>query len=165
MSIKRLHNWKIPAIFAFVFILFVYFRVKPIYFQTVPYTYDQGRDFLKAEEIVRYVNPTFIGPTTGIQGLHHGAWWYYFLSIIFFVFNGWPQGFYYGIFFFTLLSTFLFFLFLKKNFHFLTALLFLLMVTVSPYFIRISFFPGNNILTPSAVLLLIYSVYNFFKTP
>ncbi len=159
-SIHNIAQWLLVALVLF---LFCYFRVKPIYFQTVPYTYDQGRDFLKAEEIVRYINPTFIGPTTGIQGLHHGAWWFYFLSIVFFIFNGWPQGFYYGIFLFTLLSTFLFFLFLKKNFHFLTALLFLLIVTVSPYFIRISFFPGNNILTPSAVLLLIYSVYKFLK--
>lgn len=160
-SIHSIAQWLIVAL---VLALFCYFRVKPIFFQTVPYTYDQGRDFLKAEEIVRYVNPTFIGPTTGIQGLHHGAWWFYFLSIVFFIFNGWPPGFYYGIFFFTFLSTLLFFLFLKKNFHFLTALLFLLMVTVSPYFIKIAFFPGNNILTPSAVLLLIYSVYKFFKT-
>ncbi len=159
-SIHSIAQWLIVAV---VFALFCYFRLKPIYFQTVPYTYDQGRDFLKAEEMVRYFNPTFIGPTTGIQGLHHGAWWYYFLSIVFFIFNGWPQGFYYGILFFTLLTTFLFFLFLKKNFHFLTALLFLLVVTVSPYFIRISFFPGNNILTPGAVLLFIYSVYKFFQ--
>lgn len=130
----------------------------------MPYTYDQGRDFLKAEEIVRYSNPTFIGPTTGIQGLHHGAWWYYFLSIVFFIFNGWPEGFYYGIFVYTLLTIFLFFLFLKKNFHILTALLFLLIITVSPYFIRISFFPGNNILTPGSVLLFIYSVFMFLKT-
>lgn len=148
----------------FVLILFCYFRIKPIIFQTVPYTYDQGRDFLKAEEIVRFKNPTFIGPTTGAQGLPHRAWWYYFLSIVFFIFNGWPLGFYYGIFAFTLISIFLFFLFLKKEFSFWTAFLFLLIVTVSPYFIRISFFPANNILTPSAVLLLIYATYMFFKT-
>jgi len=145
-------------------ILFCYFRVKPIHFQTVPYTYDQGRDFLKAEEIVRYNNPTFIGPTTGIQGLHHGAWWYYFLSIIFTVFNGWPQGFYYGIFAFTLATTVAFFLFLKREFGFIPSFLFLLIVTTSPYFIRISFFPGNNILTPGAILLFIYATYNVIKT-
>ncbi len=149
---------------AILLILFCYFRIKPIYFQTVPYTYDQGRDFLKAEEIVRYSNPTFIGPTTGIQGLHHGAWWYYFLSVVFTVFNGWPSGFYYGIFFFTLVTTLLFFLFLKKEFGFLPAFLFLLIITPSPYFIRISFFPGNNILTPGFILLFIYSVYQVLKT-
>lgn len=164
MSKYRLHIIAQWVAVVLLLILFCYFRIKPIYFQTVPYTYDQGRDFMKAEEIIRYQNPTFIGPTTGIQGLHHGAWWYYFLSIVFVIFNGWPPGFYYGIFAFTLVTTILFFLFLKREFGFLPSFLFLLIVTSSPYFIRISFFPGNNILTPGAILLFIYGTYNVLKT-
>ncbi|OGK20198.1 hypothetical protein A3D80_01070 [Candidatus Roizmanbacteria bacterium RIFCSPHIGHO2_02_FULL_40_13b] len=163
MSIKRLHNWKIPAIFAFVFILFVYFRVKPIYYQTVPYTYDQGRDFLKAEEIVRFHNPTFIGPTTGIQGVNHGVWWYYFLAMQYFIFNGNPSGFYYGVLAMMFISTLLFTIFLKKEFGNHIALLFLLIVTISPYFIGISFFAANNILAPPFVLLFIFSIYKFLQ--
>lgn len=162
MSKNRLHIifWLFISI---IFVLFCYFRIKPIHFQTVPYTYDQGRDFLKTEEIVRYKNLTFIGPTTGVQGLHHGAWWYYFLSIVFLIFNGWPEGFYYGMFFLALASTALFFLFIKKEFDQVTAAIFLLLVTVSPYFIKISFFPGNNILTPVAILFFLYALYHVFK--
>jgi hypothetical protein len=70
-------------LFFTVLVLSLYFRLKPIYLQNIPYTYDQGRDFLKAQEIVLYKNPTFIGPTTGIMGIYHGAWWYYLLSFAF----------------------------------------------------------------------------------
>ena len=148
-----------------IFVLgFIYLRITPIINQTVPYTYDQGRDFLKAEEIVRFRNPTFIGPTTGIMGLNHGAWWYYLLSIPYFLFNGHPMGFYYFMFFISLISNLAFFYFLKKEFNFNTALLFLAIITISPYFIPLSFFVSNNIITPYVILLLIISLYYLFKT-
>ncbi len=146
-----------------LFLLFVYFRAKPIHYQTVPYTYDQGRDFLKAEEIVRFKNPTFIGPTTGIAGVNHGVWWYYFLAGNYAVFGGNPSGFYWGVLIMMLISTILFTAFLKKEFGNYIALIFLLVVTVSPYFVGISIFAGNNILAPPFVLLFIYSAYNLFK--
>ena len=40
-------------LFLFVFFVFIYLRLTPIVNKTVPYTYDQGRDFLKAEEIIQ----------------------------------------------------------------------------------------------------------------
>lgn len=147
-----------------LFLLFVYFRAKPIYYQTVPYTYDQGRDFLKAEEIVRFKNPTFIGPTTGIAGVNHGVWWYYFLAGNYAVFGGSPSGFYWGVLIMTLITTILFTAFLKREFGDYIAVLFLLVVTVSPYFVGISIFAGNNILAPPFVLLFIYSAYELFRT-
>lgn len=150
-------------VFFIILSIFIYLRITPIINQTVPYTYDQGRDFLKAEEIIRFRNPTFIGPTTGIMGLYHGVWWYYLISIPYFLFNGWPMGFYYFMFFISLLTNIGFFVFLKKEFNFNTALLFFTMVAVSPYFIPLSFFASNSILSPYFILLLIVSVYYLFK--
>lgn len=146
-----------------IFTIFCYFRIKPIYLQTVPYTFDQGRDFLKAEEIIRDKHLLFIGPTTGLPGLFHGVWWYYLLAVFYVVFNGLPQGFYIGLFFVSAISTCLFFLFLKKEINTLLALLFLSMVSVSPYFIRTSFFVANNYAIPPFILLLLFGVYMFFK--
>src|SRR3990172_10512254 len=100
-------------------IVFCYFRLKPIYLETIPYTFDQGRDFLRAEEIVRDHNLTFIGPTTGIQGLFHGAWWYYFLAIPYIIFQGNPNGFVMSIFLSALAQFVLFSIFLKKKFDML----------------------------------------------
>lgn len=147
-----------------IFLIFIYFRLTPIINKTVPYTYDQGRDFLKAEQIINDKHLTFIGPTTGMEGVFHGAWWYYILSFFYFIFNGWPIGFYLGLFFVSTLSIILFYYFLKKEFGWQTSSVFLLITAVSPYLIQASFSVSNNTLSPFFVLLLIYSIYNFFKT-
>ncbi|VVA43426.1 conserved membrane hypothetical protein [Candidatus Roizmanbacteria bacterium] len=151
-------------IFFLLILLFCYFRLKPIFFQTVPYTYDQGRDFLKAQQIVRDLNPTLIGPTSGIPGLFHGVWWYYFLAIPYIIFSGLPIGFSIFIFINSLLQLIFFSYFLKKEFGWLTALIFALFVTGSSYFITMSFFVISSVFTFPFILLFLYSAYLFLKT-
>lgn len=156
---------KITLIFALgLFVISIYFRVLPILNQTVPYTYDQGRDFLQAEQIVRYRNMTLIGPTTGSQGIFHGAWWHYLLGIFYAVFQGLPLGFYWGMFAVSVISIILFYFFIKKEFGFSAGLIFLSIVSVSPYFVKHAFFPANNTIVPVFVLLFIYSLYKYFET-
>lgn len=150
-------------IFFITLILSLYFRLKPIYFQNIPYTYDQGRDFLKAQEIVLYKNPTFIGPTTGIMGIYHGAWWYYFLSLAFFVFNGLPQGFAYAICFFYFLTGLFFYFFIKKELGKDVGLFFLILYGFSPYLIFISTFVINSGFTIPFILIMFYSLYRLIK--
>ena len=157
-------KWLKLCILFSVFFIFFYLRLIPIINQTVPYTYDQGRDFLKAEEIIRDKNLTFIGPTTGIMGVHHGAWWYYFLALLYLVFAGWPVGFYIGLFVLSTTTLFLFFFFIKKELGYQSSWLFFLTITAGSFFIKLGFFASNNTLSPLFVLLLIYSIYLFFKT-
>ncbi len=126
--------------------LFFLTRLGPIINKTVPYTYDQGRDFLKTAEVILFKNPTFIGPTTGIMGLYHGAWWYYFLSIPFILFSGLPISFYYFIFFIQFISLLVFVYFCIKHFSPLISVFAALLIVLSPYFIFTSFFVGNNIM-------------------
>ena len=76
-------------------ILFILTRINPLLTHKVAYTYDQGRDFLAASQIIDNKDLTFIGPTTGIIGLFHGAWWYYLLTVPYVLFQGLPIGFYY----------------------------------------------------------------------
>src|SRR3989338_4096209 len=128
------------ALFIFVIFLFCYFRLKPLYFQTVGYTFDQGRDFLKAAEIIRDRNITFIGPTTGIQGLFHGAWYYYLLVLPFLLFKGTPIGFYYFNFFIQFVSFVGFAFFLRKYFGSVISLIISYLLATSPYFIFTSIF-------------------------
>lgn len=147
-----------------LFIVFIAVRILPILQHAAPYTYDQGRDFLKAEEIVRYKNLTFIGPTTGIMGLFHGAWWYYILSIPYIIFNGIPTGFYVFMLLLTIISTVGFYLFLRKEFGIIPSLFWLSIVTFSPYFTSASYQASNNFLVPHFILLLLFAIYQFFKT-
>ena len=144
-------------------IVFCYFRLKPIYLETIPYTFDQGRDFLRAEEIVRDHNLTFIGPTTGIQGLFHGAWWYYFLAIPYIIFQGNPNGFVMFMFLSALAQFVLFSIFLKKKFDMLVALVFASTIAVSPYFIAKSFFAINSVMTFPFILLFFFSSYAYLE--
>ncbi len=148
----------------FILFIFCYFRLKPIYFQTVPYTYDQGRDFLKAQEIVRDKNPTFIGPTTGIMGLFHGAWWYYLLSVPYALGSGAPIAFYYSMFLFALASYLVLLLIFFKELDQATTIFIALFIAVSPYFIRLAFFASNDTLAPFFITLLLLSLFSYFKT-
>ncbi|MBI3619937.1 hypothetical protein HY214_02220 [Candidatus Roizmanbacteria bacterium] len=143
---SKVHKWLTVVIFLIILVFFCYFRIKALYLQTVGYTFDQGRDFLKVAEIVLYRNLTFIGPTTGIMGLYHGAWWYYFLLLPFVVFNGNPIGFYYFNFLLHLGSLVLLAYVTKKYFGVLTALTVTSLIALSPYFIFTSLFVGNNIM-------------------
>lgn len=151
-------------IFLIFILVFIYLRITPIINQTVPYTYDQGRDFLKVKEIIETKNFPFIGPTTGIQGVFHGVWWYYFLIPIYLIFNGWPQGFYFGLFILNLTIVLFFFFFLKRNYNFKTAIFFLGLISISEFFIKTAFYVSNNTLAPISVFLFIYFLYQFFDT-
>jgi len=151
------------GIFFIATILFCYFRLSPIIEQTIPYTFDQGRDFLKAEQIVRYRNMTFIGPTTGIQGLFHGAWWYYFLAIPYFVSQANPLGFVSFIFIISLLQYLLFSWFLKKEFGSEAALVFVTVVSTSPYFISTSNFVISSVMTLPFILLFFFFLYKYLE--
>ena len=162
--IKNLHTFVKICVLGILFLLFVYFRINPIYYQTVAYTYDQGRDFLRTAEIVQTKHLTFIGPTTGIMGLFHGAWWYYILVIPYILFGGWPQGFYYGVLALHIIALVLFTIFLNKRIGFWATFLFLLIVSVSPYFIKTSVFAANNTLTPIAILFFLFALFQFFQT-
>lgn len=149
--------------FSLALLLFCYFRVKPLYFQTVPYTYDQGRDFLKAHQIITQLRPALLGPTTGIPGVNHGVWWYYVLTIPFLLFHGNPIGFYYFVFFMALAQMVLFSLFLKKEYGRVASLLFMTPVALSPYFIRISLFAINSVLVLPALLAAMYFFYKHLQ--
>jgi 4-amino-4-deoxy-L-arabinose transferase-like glycosyltransferase len=150
-------------IFVLLLAVFVYLRIDPILNHTVPYTYDQGRDFQKAMEMLDAKRPTFIGPTTGIMGLFHGAWWYYLLAIPGLLTNGLPVGFYYFMLGLSIVGNVWFFLFLKKKFNDLTALLYLSIVSISPYFVHLGFTASNNIIVPYLVMSLIVLAYKLFQ--
>ncbi|PIR13868.1 hypothetical protein COV49_00785 [Candidatus Falkowbacteria bacterium CG11_big_fil_rev_8_21_14_0_20_39_10] len=141
----------------FILILFAYSRLKSIVYNAVPYTYDQGRDFYKAAEIIVHNDLTFIGPTTGIDGIFHGAWWYYYLIIPFMLFGGNPIGFYYSNTAVHLFSLIVLTLILYRYFNKFIALTIASLIAVSPYFISSSIFVGNNIMVLPALLLFLIS--------
>jgi hypothetical protein len=147
----------ITILFLLITVIFSYFRLKSTLHESIPYTYDQGRDFLRAAMMVDNRDPVFIGPTTGIEGIFHGSWWYYYLAIPYILFQGLPIGFYYFNFLVhalcTVIIVYLIYKYLNKPLAFFTAIL----LASSPYFISTSIFVGNNIMVLPAMVLFIIS--------
>jgi len=142
--------------------LFIYYRLPSLLAHYVAYTYDQGRDFIAAANIVRLHKIPFIGPTTGINGLFHGSWWYYLLTIPYILFNGAPIGYYWFNFVIQFAMLVVFMLFLKKEFGYLVSAIFGLLIVMAPYFNLMSLFVGNNsMVLPSLLVFLICNFYLF----
>ena len=154
----------LPLAFLAVVAIFFYFRATPIINQTFPYTYDQGRDFLKTESSGRDHDLTLLGPTTGVTGIYHGAWWYYFLSIPYILFKGAPQGFVIFITATVFISALLFSLFMTKKFKDVAGLTFFLLIAGSSYFILLSIFAISSVFTFPFILMFLYSLYRFLET-
>lgn len=106
---------------------------------------------------------TLIGPTTGIQGIFHGAWWYYYLALPYVLFQGHPLGFSLFIFLTFLIVSIYFSIFLKKEFGELASLIFLILAAASPYLIQISFFAISSAPEITLFLILFYLTYLHLK--
>lgn len=157
--LKHKSEW---IVFLIIVLIFSYVRLKPMYLEAVGYTYDQGRDFLKAAELVTQRNPTFIGPTTGIAGIFHGAWWYYLLGIGFIIFHGSPIGFYYFNFIIQAAVFILFYLFSRKYFDTITALILAWIIATAPYLIFDTIFIANNVMAMATFPILLMSTLLLF---
>lgn len=85
---------KLLIVFGLLIVLTIgsWLRLSGIISNSFAFTYDVGRDMLAVENIVVNHKITFIGQTTGVEGIFYGPWWYFILSIPFFIFSGNPQG-------------------------------------------------------------------------
>lgn len=144
-------------------IIYIAVRIPSLLTHSVAYTYDQGRDFIAGANIFLAHHIPFIGPTTGINGLFHGSWWYYYLTIPFLIFKGLPIGYYYANLFIHLISLIVLLWFIKKKTNYLLAFFVGMFVAFSPYFIFTSLFVGNNIMVLPVLLLFLITNYYTFK--
>jgi hypothetical protein len=151
------------SLFCLFCALFVYYRIPSLLSHYVAYTYDQGRDFIAGANIVRLHKIPFIGPTTGINGLFHGSWWYYLLAVPYILFKGAPIGYYWFNFAIQFALLVALMIFLKKEFGLLVSLLFGILVVVAPYFTFMSLFVGNNVMVLPSLLIFLICNYYLFK--
>lgn len=83
-------------IFFFLFFFFVvigtYLRIQNVISETFAFTYDVGRDLAVGNSITQNHKLLLIGPTSGLQGLFYGPWWYYFLVPFLFLSQGDPKS-------------------------------------------------------------------------
>lgn len=85
MRIKR----KSFLIILFVIVIFG-LVIRNLYFSNILFGFEQGRDFSVAGDIASFKKLTLIGPKTDIEGIFHGTYYYYFLTVFYAVASGNP---------------------------------------------------------------------------
>jgi len=80
------------VILFFIIVIGSFLRLQGIFTNSFAFTYDVGRDMINVSQIVLFHKIPLIGATTGLPGLFYGPWWYYILTVPFFLSKGNPQG-------------------------------------------------------------------------
>jgi len=120
--------------------------------------YDQGRDALKALEIVNFKDFPAIGPTTGIAGLFLGPFWFYLLAPFYFIGQGSPAVAASFIAFFDLGTIFVLYLLGKEFYNRYLGLFSAFLWGFSYYLVRSTRWFSNPSPLPFLVMLLIYGL-------
>jgi hypothetical protein len=84
-----LKNKKQLIILSSIFLLAVFLRFIQLQ-NHLFFGFEQGRDFLIAEKISQLSDFVLVGPKTDIDGVFHGAHYYYFLALLFLITGGNP---------------------------------------------------------------------------
>lgn len=129
---------------------------------------DQGRDYLAVRDIVVNHKLTLIGSElgggmAGFQGVFHGPFHFYFLSIPFLLFNGDPHGGLLLMFLFGLLTIAMGFAFGTKVFGIFGGFVIAFLVALSPPLVAQSRFVWNPHPASLFILLAFYFIYLMWK--
>lgn len=129
----------------------------------LPFYYDQGRDAKIAADIISLKNFPAIGPTTGINGLFLGPFWYYLITPGYLVGGGSPVIASYFIAFLESLTIPLIFYLVNKYWRRDTAFFAAILWAFSHYLIRSSRWFSNPSPLPTMVLILMILLIKIFK--
>lgn len=144
-----------------ILVFSLFFRVYRAH-DLLGFYYDQGRDALKVLEIIRLQDFPAIGPTTGIEGLFLGPFWFYLLAPFYFLGNGNPAVAAIAISFFDLGAIIMLFLIGREFFSKKVGLLASFFWGFSFHFIYSARWFSNPSPLPFFSLLLIFSLLKFF---
>lgn len=136
-------------------------RLSGILTNSFAFTYDVGRDMLAVENIVVNHKISFIGQTTGIEGIFYGPWWYIFLSVPFFIFSGNPQGIAFFVGFIGISTILLSYIVGKKIGGVFLGLIFSAFISFSSIIVVSSSQIWNPNLIPFFVLVVFLMLYTF----
>lgn len=129
--------------------------------QNINFRYDQGFQLLETYQMIESGQIKFIGPAASktFQGRQFfiGPNYYYFLAILGLIFSWSPISITLALIFIELFFYLLLYLFIKKYFGFLPALITFVGISFSPYLIyHSSFFWNPHFLIPIAILFVIF---------
>jgi len=80
------------SLFVLVFVITFVLRLLPGNLQNMPFTMDQGRDLVDVRQIWQGTDIRLIGPTTSLNGVYLGPFYYYLISIPHLLSTGDPRS-------------------------------------------------------------------------
>lgn len=148
-----------------VMLLGIFLRSPEVVNRNPLFGFDQGRDYLTVRKIVVDHKLTLIGSEVGagyagLQGIFHGPYYYYLLTIPFILFGGDPYGSVVLMFVLGVVSLFFGFYFVYREFSYRTALVFTFLMALTLY--AQSRFMWN---THPATLLILLVFWLVLKIP
>ncbi len=146
-----------------IFLLAIYLRLQGTLGGWFAFTYDQGRDLLDVSHMVYAKDLRLIGPTSGIEGVFHGVWWYYFIAPFLWLFQGNPVLIVAG---FNVISALIVFIAYKIGRELISArygLILALITAISPFFVSTGAQLWNPNVVPLLTLLLLLSLIKYLK--
>lgn len=140
----------------------LYLKLVPVLNNNFPFTMDQARDMLDIRAIVEGKKPTLIGPTTSINGVFLGPFYYYFNLLPFFVSNGDPAYLtYWNIIWYLIAAICLFVFFFKHDRYFALISACIYLMAPSLFYSSRYFWSANPM--PYMTIFYFLSIFNFFK--
>lgn len=127
------------------------------------FTYDSGRDMLAVYRMLYEHKFTLIGPTTGMPGVFHGAWAFYWLIIPFLIFGGHPTGVAIAVGIIGLCSLLLLYFLLSKTFSSKTAGVIVLIYALSREVSETFALIGHNNLVPFWIIVSFFSLTSYLR--
>lgn len=121
---------------------------------------DQGRDMMAVKNIVYDHHLTLIGPYTSLGGIFQGPLWYYLLAVPTIIAGGDPWGAVVLMFFISVLTCVLAYIFMYRLFGFKTAIITFILFAVSPEAVAAATYSWNP--HPNWLLVLVYFFSLYF---
>ncbi len=165
-SLKGLNYLKvwIWVFFLTALILGISFRSVEILSGNFLFGYDQGRDYLAVRTIVEDIKPTLIGSeigagAAGLNGIFHGPFHYYFLSVPYLLMGGNPYGGMLLMFLYSITTLVILFILGRNLFGMKGGLFIAGLAAMSPPLISQARFIWNSHGAPVFVMLTLFFAY------
>jgi len=160
LSKKSIFYLVAVAIFALGFFL----RAVEVISGNYVFLFDQGRDYLAVREIILNHKLALIGPSSGLEGIFAGPFWYYLLAIPFVIWGGDPYGGQVLMLFFGLMTLVLMLLLMKKIFNKEIALIAFFFSAISLPVVYQSTVIWNPQPVSFLILLTFYFLFRYFAS-
>lgn len=159
-------NLKAAVILIFIIILAIstYLKVVPVLNYNFPFTMDQARDMLDIRHIVELRKPALIGPTTSINGVFLGPFYYYFNLIPYLISSGDPGALTYWNIAWYMIAGILLLVFFYKQDKILALISSTIFLMTPAFFYSSRYFWSANPM-PYMTTFYFLSILNFLRKP